>query len=206
VLSSGQDDIEATPKLEPARRHSIVLARHGHPAVTAREKRAISGRDIGRWYRRYDELGIANESGPPVALRELAASAGCVVASDARRAIESAMRLTAAERIRVEPALREVGFPDSLGVPLKLSPGAWVMIARTVQLLDREMDERLADVRGRAAVAAERLARLAQDHGSVVAVGHGWFNQFVAMALRRRRWRGPLRPSARYWASASYEQ
>ena len=183
----------------------IVLTRHGRPAVTANERRAITGREIGRWYRRYDELGIAAEFDPPVTLRELAASAGCVVASDSRRAIESAMRLAAPDRIRVEPALREVGFPDSLDVPLRLSPGTWVLIARSAQLVGAcDSEERVRDVRARAARVAERLVELADDHQTVLVVGHGWFNQFVARELRRRRWRGPLRPSPSYWSSSTY--
>jgi broad specificity phosphatase PhoE len=184
---------------------SIVLARHGRPAMTARERLAITGRDIGRWYRQYDELGIADEFAPPATLRELAASAGCVVASDSRRAIESAMRLTKSDRIRVDAALREVGFPDSLDLPVRLSPGTWVMIARAAQLLNAcASDERVHDVRARAAAVVDSLVNMADDHRTVVVVGHGWFNHFVARELRRRRWRGPLRPSTRYWGATTY--
>ena len=115
------------------------------------------------------------------------------------------MRLTDRDCIRVEPALREVGFPDSLDVSVRLSPGTWVRIARVAQLLHAcESDERVRDVRARAAAVVERLVTLADDHGTVLVVGHGWFNHFVARELRRRRWRGPMRPSTGYWGATTY--
>ena len=115
------------------------------------------------------------------------------------------MRLTARDRIRVEPALREVGFPDSIGVPIRLSPGTWVMLARAAQLINAcESEERVRDVVARATAVVERLDALADSHGTVLAVGHGWFNHFVARELRRRRWRGPMRPSTGYWAATAY--
>ena len=179
--------------------------RHGRPAVASWGRHRITGRDIGQWYRRYDELGLAGKVEPPAVLRELAASAGCIVASDSRRAMESAMRLAAADRIRVEPALREVAFPDSLDVPIRLSPNTWLMLARAAQLLNAcDSEERVRDVRLRAAAVVERLATLAEEHGTVLAIGHGWFNHFVANELRKRRWRGPMRPSTGYWDTTTY--
>src|SRR5688572_23949176 len=72
----------------------IVLARHGPPDLPVETRQPICGREIGRWYRGYDESGIVAGLGPPTALREAARTAGCVVASNTRRAIESAARLT----------------------------------------------------------------------------------------------------------------
>lgn len=190
----------------PGERLRIVLARHGRPDLPGDLERAISGREIGRWYRRYDELGIVDDVGPPAALRDAAAAAGCVVASDVRRALESAARLAVPGRVRVEPALREVGFPESLAVPIRLSPDVWVLIARAAQMLRWcACDEPVPATRARAAIAAGALARLAEDHGTLVVVGHGWFNRFVARELRRRGWRGPRWPPTGYWSTATYQ-
>ncbi len=184
----------------------IVLARHGRPDLPADLERAISGRDIGSWYRRYNDLGLVDGVDAPAHLREAAAAAGCVVASDVRRALESAARLGATERVRVEPTLREVGFPESLAVPVRLSPGVWVLIARATQMLRWcEGDEPVPATRARAAIAAETLSQLADDHRTLVVVGHGWFNRFVARELRRRGWRGPRWPPTGYWSTATYE-
>jgi broad specificity phosphatase PhoE len=188
----------------PPRR--IVLARHGRPDLPAEARQPICGREIGRWYRSYDASGIVAGAEVPTALRDAARAAGCVVASDTRRAIESAARLTAADTIRIEASLREVGFPESLDSSLRLSPNLWVFIARAAQMLDRHDDEGgRAAVRTRAAAMADTLAQLADDHRSVVAIGHGWFNRFVARELRRQGWHGPRLVPSGYWSSVTYE-
>jgi broad specificity phosphatase PhoE len=190
-----------------APRQQIVLARHGRPDLPAEACQPICGREIGRWYRRYDASGIVAEVDAPAALWETARAAGCVVASDTRRAKESAARLVAADAIRIEPSLREVGFPESLDSSLRLSPNLWVFIARAAQMLDRDDDEGgRAAVRARAAAVAGTLAQLAADHRSVVAVGHGWFNRFVARELRRQGWRGPRFVPSGYWSSVTYKR
>jgi len=185
----------------------IVLARHGRPDLPAEAHEPICGRDIGRWYRTYDASGIVAESDAPVALRDAARTAGCVVASDTRRARESAARLVAADAIHVEGPLREVGFPESLDSSLRLSPNVWVFIARAAQMLNRNDDEggRVA-VRTRASAVAGTLAKLAGEHRSVVVIGHGWFNRFVARELRRQGWHGPRFVPSGYWSSATYER
>jgi broad specificity phosphatase PhoE len=183
-----------------------VLARHGRPDLPAEARQRICGREIGIWYRSYNESGIVDAE-PPARLRALAQAAGCVVASDLRRAIESAARLTPADAIRVETLLREVGFPESLGSSLRLSPNLWVLIARLTQMLDRHDDEAgRGAVNARAAKVADMLAALAGEHQTVVVVGHGWFNRFVARELRNLGWRGPRVLPSGYWSSASYER
>jgi broad specificity phosphatase PhoE len=185
----------------------IVLARHGRPDLPADLRRAMSGRDIGRWYRGYDEAGIVEHVGPSLELRAVADAAGCIVASDARRARESAARLTTSGRVRIDPILREVGFPETIGVGVPLSPNAWVLIARGLQLLRRcEGDEPVPATRARAVLAAETLSRLADEHRMVLVVGHGWFNRFIGRELRRCGWTGPRWLPTAYWSSASYER
>lgn len=185
----------------------IVLARHGRPDANADDRRTISGTEIGRWYRRYNELGIVHTVDLPAPLREAAVSAGCIVASDLRRAVESAVLLAGPERVQIVQDLREVGFPETLNVAARLSPGAWVIIARIAWLLRRcDSAETVSATRQRAARVADQLCDLAQAHNSVVVVGHGWFNRFVATELRKRQWRGPRMLPTGYWSSATYER
>jgi broad specificity phosphatase PhoE len=189
-----------------ATRRQIVLARHGRPDLPAEARQRITGRDLGRWYRSYDASGILASVEPPAALREAARTAGCVVASDTRRTIESAARLTT-DTVRIEAALREVGFPESLDSSLRLAPMLWVFIARGAQMLDREDQEGgRAAVQTRAASVAVTLADLAGGHQHVVAIGHGWFNRFVARELRREGWQGPRFVPSGYWSSVTYER
>ena len=187
----------------------IVLVRHGRPDLSADLTRAIAGHELGRWYRGYDAAGVLESSAPPAALRDAAVGAGCrVVASDARRARESAARLTAPDRIRIEPLLREVGFPDAISLGLQLAPGAWVLIARALQLLQRRSAdaEAVRATRARASLAVDALASLAEEHETLVVVAHGWFNRFLARELRRRGWIGPRWLPTGYWSAATYRR
>ena len=185
----------------------IVLVRHGPPDVTPDERRPIAGTDLGQWYRRYNDVGLAPLSSPPETLREAAGVAGCIVASDLRRAIESANLLAGSNQVHLDPDLREVGFPEGLNASTRLPPGMWVMIARAVWLANRcDCDESKGAARQRAVRLADRLGDLARAHTSVVAVGHGWFNLFVGRELRRKGWRGPRLAPHGYWASAEYER
>ena len=182
----------------------IVLVRHGKPGVVSRD--SIAGRDIGRWVRHYNDAGISRELAPPAALRDLASSAGCLLTSSLRRARESAAWLSASKEVRVDPELREAALPDSLAVSIRLSPRVWVPLARVAWWLNWcDSDETIGATRQRARRVADRLGALAAEYGSVVAIGHGMFNRFVASQLRRRGWRGPTVWSRRYWAAAEFE-
>ena len=183
----------------------IVLVRHGKPGAVSAAP--ITGHGIGEWVRRYNDVGITRELPPPAVVRELAASARCVVASDLPRARESAAWISASKDVRVDPDLREAVLPESLGMSIRLSPGAWIVLARVAWLLNWcESDETMAVTRERAERVADRLAALAAEHGSVLAVGHGMFNRFVASQLRRRGWRGPRRLPHRYWSIARFDK
>jgi broad specificity phosphatase PhoE len=181
----------------------IVLVRHGKPdGVSAAP---ISGHDIGRWVRHYDDAGITKALAPPAIVRELASSAACVVASDVRRAKESAAWLAASKTVRVDPELREAVLPDSIRISTRVPPGVWVIVARVAWWLNwSDSDETIAMTRHRAERVADRLGRFADEHGSVMAVGHGMFNRFVAAQLRRRGWRGPRTLAGGYWSAARF--
>jgi len=182
----------------------IVLVRHGKPGVVSRD--SIAGRHIGRWVRHYNDAGISRELAPPAAVRDLASSTGCLLASSLRRAVESATWLAASKEVRVDPELREAALPESLAISIRLSPRVWVPLARVAWWLNWcDSDETIAATRHRAGRVADRLAALAAEHGSVMAIGHGMFNRFVATQLRRRGWRGPKVWSRRYWAAAAFE-
>jgi broad specificity phosphatase PhoE len=112
----------------------VVLVRHGRPSGA--DARPVSGRDIGRWVRQYDELGISMALPPPAAACEAASAAGCVLASDLLRARQSAAWLAASKGVVVEPELREASLPDSLPFSTRLPPGTWVIVARVAWWLN----------------------------------------------------------------------
>jgi broad specificity phosphatase PhoE len=181
----------------------IILVRHGRPASL--ERSPISGRDLGLWVTRYNELGIARDVPPPESVVRLVATARCVVASDLRRSIESARWLTSSSDVRIDPGLREAALPESLRVSVRMPPGLWVVLARIAWWLRWCHSEETVDaVQQRAVRAADRLCALAGEHGSVAVVGHGMFNRFIARELVRRGWRGPTWLPAAHWTVATF--
>src|ERR1019366_234931 len=181
----------------------IILARHGKPTLWKGD--LLAGRDFGDWVRRYNEAGITNTAEPPPRLRELAASVGWVVASDLRRAVESARFLAHTRDVQIEPELREAALPESIAVPIRMPAGACLVIARVAWWLSWcRPPETVGAARQRAIRAADRLCALADEHGSVLAVGHAVFNRFIATELRMRGWRGPKFFSVAYWATATF--
>jgi broad specificity phosphatase PhoE len=174
----------------------IVLVRHGKPEAVSRA--SISGQAIGQWVRRYNDVGITRELPPPAAVRELASSSRCVVASDLLRARESAAWLAPSKDVRIDSELREAALPESLGVATRLAPAAWLNWCKS--------DETIAMTRQRTHRVADRLGALASQYGSIMVVGHGMFNWFVAHELRRRGWRGPKVLPRAYWAAAQFER
>ena len=132
-------------------------------------------------------------------------AAGYLVTSDARRARESAALIAGGRQVHVDPDLREAALPESLPFPLPLRPATWAGLARIAWLLDWcESAEDVAAARARAARTASRLGELSRMYGTVVVVGHGFFNMLIARELRRTGWDGLRRPPRRYWSMVAY--
>jgi broad specificity phosphatase PhoE len=181
----------------------ILLVRHGRPEGLVRNP--ISSRDVGQWVRRYNESGIDQRLMPPESVSRLVASAGCVVASNLRRSVESAAVLAPSRDVHIDPELREAVLPDSLGISVRMPPDVWVVLARVAWWLDWCRSEETVDAtRRRAGRAADRLSVLAREHESVAVVGHGMFNWFIARELVKRGWRGPMMLPGAYWAWARF--
>lgn len=51
---------------------------------------------------------------------------------------------------------------------------------------------------------SERLAELASEHGTVLLVGHGSLNWFIARHLKKMGWSGPNKSPRKYWTFAVY--
>jgi broad specificity phosphatase PhoE len=45
---------------------------------------------------------------------------------------------------------------------------------------------------------------MAAEHHTVLVVGHGMFNRFVATCLRNHGWHGPRMLPTAYWATAKF--
>src|SRR5262245_20411941 len=108
--------------------NAIVLVRHGksiEPMATM-----IRGRELGQWVAGFNQAGITRTPTPSAAVQELVTSAGCVLASDLKRSLESARVLSPSRHIVIDQDLREADLPSSMGVALPLPVGMWIVIAR----------------------------------------------------------------------------
>ena len=52
--------------------------------------------------------------------------------------------------------------------------------------------------------ASEVLVKYAEEHESVVLVGHGFFNRLIAVELKKMGWEGKRKATAKHWHCTSY--
>jgi broad specificity phosphatase PhoE len=182
----------------------IVLVRHGRSAHV--HAGVIDRAGVERWRAAYDAAGVHAVSHPPPALVQAARDAVHVVASDLRRAVESAERLAPGREIRTSALLREMPLAIPAW-PTRLPLGAWGLL---ISLGWGYRIARGADAGGadgaRAAAAAEWLAGLAADGSTVLAVTHGAFRRMLAKQLLSLGWRSTGRRGGyRPWSAWSFE-
>ena len=183
-------------------RREIVLVRHGRS--THHDAGWIDIRGFVKWRRAYETAGIVTGDAPPRDLVALAARAGSIVASDLRRAIESAERLAPGREVVISSLLRErVPKPPALrGFRLPLI--GWAL-AYGVRWLYRQMTSRRHVPAGelqRADDAARWLDGLASKNELIVVVTHASFRPLVAMSLEQLGWsKARKRGGSSHWSA-----
>ncbi len=143
-----------------------------------------------------------------MSLREVAARADLVVASDLPRAVESASLICGGREVVTSPVLREVPLrvPSLAGMRLPLSVWGSVIGLAWMRDLARRDQPIHVEVRARASAASAWLASLADQHGDVVVVTHGAFRRYLFDALLAAGWRAsPARRSYRHWSAWELE-
>ena len=144
---------------------------------------------------------------PSVTLERIA-TANMVITSDLRRSIESASLLNQNVRVISDGLFRETELPTLpriLGMGLKLSPNNWAVILRCLWLMGYSRQcESLVNAKQRAKQASKQLVKYAEEHKTVVLVGHGFFNHLISNELKRMRWEGKRKTSSKHWACTTY--
>jgi broad specificity phosphatase PhoE len=189
------------PATEQRRR--IILVRHGRPDIDMSQP--VDGRALDQWSASYDAAPLRPESLPPAPLRKALAEATLVVASDLRRARESARRAAPDKVPVLDPLYREAPLPVMKSLPITMQARRWAVAARIAWLFGASGGcESLREVRRRARAAAEALTTFSAGHPVVALFAHGMFNRFLARALHRRGWRGPRLPASTHWGFSVY--
>ena len=185
---------------------SVILARHGKPALSRR--RMLSADEYREWWADYEIGGLAEGQTPPAPLKRAAERAGFIIASTRLRSVDTA-RAVAAGRAFAEDALFiEAPLPPPHWPGwLKLSPRVWGFVSRFWWwwFNHHDQQETRAQAQVRADEAARQLIELAASGQDVLVVAHGFFNTMVGLALRRRGWRCVEDGGFRYWAARRFE-
>jgi hypothetical protein len=135
----------------------------------------------------YEQAGIRSDGRPPEGLTRLVRKAGSVFTSPAPRAAES-LKLLHPERMPlIEPVFAEEPhiIPNLAGRwPLLV----WFSLERGWGTFHPAETQSRQAMRLRADEATNLLIE-ATERGSVVLIGHGWFNRAIALALFQKGWR-----------------
>jgi len=181
----------------------IALVRHGRPNV---DFTLGSARHLD-WVEAYDLAGLDPGLPPPARVRELAAESAYALSSDLPRAIESLGALAREDPAPAESLFRELGLRGLPASPFRLDPQLRAALARFGWSFGwSHPTESALGLHRRANAASKRLSTLAATHGSVLLLGHGYFNVLIAWRLLAAGWRGPVWPTGRYWSVAVYRK
>lgn len=164
--------------------------------------------EMSHWIESYNSAGIDPKLVPPPHATEMAASCMAIACSDLPRSIESAkaLKIKAGHVQLSDTIFREMGLPYANWNSLRLSPAIWVALFRMLWFLGfSPRCESYYSARLRAIAGAQRLKELAAEHGSVLFVGHGLLNRFLAKDLLATGWEGSANPGKRYWEFGVYE-
>lgn len=181
----------------------IILLRHGKPDFAL--KGSVPAKDLKKIAKLYDASEVVGS--PPKETVAAIAGDHVVVCSHLPRSIQSARSLGYSEVRVKEPLFSETALPHFSSGFITLPMGVWMVVLRILWLFGFSRNgESLVDAKRRSKQAADKLAQLAEEHQSVLLVGHGFMNYFIAKELRKSGWHGPSKPGDNYWGYGVYEQ
>ncbi len=180
----------------------IILMRHGKPDFDF--SRRVKATDFAHIIYEYDTAGIVDQ--PPTQAMELAQQCNAVVVSDLIRSGLSAHALKLENIVLTSDLFKEASLPYPSKGNLKFSISIWAVLLRVAWRLGYSQNgESFKAASNRAKEAAGVLMQLAEEHGSVLLVGHGVMNRLLAKALRKHSWQTEISPSSKHWAFGVYE-
>lgn len=183
----------------------ISLIRHGKSKHIDNNK--MTCKEFQNWIEKYDSSGVIKEDSYPSETLEKIASANLVITSDLIRSIESAKFLNSNKNAISEPLFRETELPNLLTnlCGLKLNPKIWAVILRCLWFSGYSREcESFRNAKDRAKIACNLLVEYAQEHSSVVLVGHGFFNILIAKELQILGWKCQRKINSKHWNCTTF--
>ncbi len=180
--------------------------RHGEPDVPELNGK-IKASEFQDCLDIYNCCGLSGRSRPDDAVLNYFKDHEAIVASDFKRSLESASVLSHRNSIIVDPIFREVERPYVRIPFFRLRPRTWSHIYILLWFCGfLGSQSSFKEAKSRAKHCATKLTQLAEEHGKVLVVGHGFINAYIAKELRSLGWNGPGIPSKRYWEFAVYRK
>ena len=180
--------------------------RHGEPDVPELNGK-IKASEFQDCLDIYNRCGLSERSRPDDAVLNFLKNHEAIVASDFKRSLESASVLSHRDSIIIDPMFREVERPYVQIPFFRLHPRTWSTIYILLWLLGfLNSASSFKEAKSRAKHCATKLIQLAEEHGKVLVVGHGFINAYIAKELRSLGWNGPGIPSKRYWEFGVYRK
>lgn len=179
--------------------------RHGKPGIDKNPR--VNAAEFGVWVEQYNAAGIDHECPPSGLVVEQAAQCAFTVCSNLPRSLESARALGIEHAGICDPDFREMDMPYANWRFPGLPPAVWAVFFRLAWALGYSPNaESFAAEKERARRCAEHLAGLASIHGTVLFVGHGLLNWFIARHLNSMGWSCPGSPPRKYWEFSVYRK
>jgi len=181
----------------------IIIMRHGKPVIETSQK--ISANDFDAWVQKYDQASIDQTCQPSSEAVNIASRCTKIVCSHLPRSIESARVLKKTPNT-TEFLFREAEIPGGKWTYPKFKPKTWAIIFRILQLFGYSANaESLSEIKNRAQTCANQLITYAEQHGSVLLVGHGTLNWFIHKQLISMGWHGPTKVNSKHWGHGVYQ-
>jgi len=172
--------------------------RHGKPQIENQLR--LNAMQFSEWVEKYNAAGVDEKCRPPQAAIEKANHCAFVVCSHLPRSQESAKVLGMRCSGISDSMFREMEMPSTAWRFPTLPVLAWSLIFRLVWVLGYSTNvESFKKAKERARRCAEHLADLASVHGSVLFVGHGSLNWFIAKHLKSIGWSSAEKSPRKYW-------
>lgn len=176
----------------------IVLMRHGKPKIENQLR--LNAMEFSAWVEKYNAAGVDKKCQPTQAAIEKANDCAFTVCSNLPRSLESAEILGVRRSGISDSMFREMEMPSTAWRFPALSLAAWSVIFRLAWAFGYSTNvESFKKAKDRARRCAEHLSGLASVHGSVLFVGHGSLNWFIAKHLKSMGWSCAERSPRKYW-------